>query len=81
MILFQLFTGGKPFADVKLFDLPDVVLSGEKPPLPDYLDSSISKLISECLETDPSKRPDYQKIENILLNYLKHIQPGSSRNK
>ena len=81
MILYEILTGTKPFSHVRIFDIPDIVMKGEKPPIPEYVDPSMQKLISDCLDRNPMKRPEYNTIESSLLQYLKEVQPTSSKSK
>lgn len=79
MILYQLFTGVVPFSNCKLFEIPNKVLAGEKPPISMELDCTIRDLIYGCLDKKPTNRPNCSSITTVLLSYLRQVQPKNKK--
>ena len=74
MIVYQLFTGEKPFAKVQKFSIPRLVLEGQRPQVPRQVDATIHKLILNCIDESPARRPSCDTIVSTLLKYLKQAQ-------
>jgi serine/threonine protein kinase len=69
MVCYELLTGHIPFEyeDVRRIDY-DVVLSGRRPKLPDYLSPGMTQLLLKCWHHDPFQRPTWDEIMFTLFN-------------
>eukprot|EP01132_Coremiostelium_polycephalum_P008525 gene8525-10480_t len=77
VILWELLTCKEFFGEVKFFSqLEDMVIAGNRPEIPDC-DPRFSKLIQDCWNNDPKKRPNFQQIVNSLKK-IKSSSPSSS---
>ncbi|KAH9543562.1 hypothetical protein CY35_13G071900 [Sphagnum magellanicum] len=65
MLCYELLTGCIPFREHRLTDY-DVVLSGQRPELPPYLNSKMRDLLHRCWHTEPQKRPGWITIIKAL---------------
>jgi hypothetical protein len=65
MLCYELLTGCIPFKEHRLTDY-DVVLSGQRPELPPYLNSKMRDLLHRCWHTEPQKRPGWITIVKSL---------------
>lgn len=74
MILYQLFAGKKPFKSISLFDIPGKVADGDRPDIPEDIPPALSQLIGNCWHHNPTKRPGFQLINEVLLQHLKSVQ-------
>lgn len=55
-----------PFAWMNNRQVYDAVLKGERPSIPKNCPPEIAKLMQECWQADPNKRPSFAKIVEIL---------------
>ncbi|CAN5958032.1 unnamed protein product [Sphagnum jensenii] len=65
MLCYELLTGCIPFKEHR-FSNYDVVLSGQRPELPPYLNSKMRDLLHCCWHTEPLKRPGWITIVKSL---------------
>jgi serine/threonine protein kinase len=67
----EILTGNIPFPWPKYrrADLLQVILKGERPPLPDECLTLLANLITRCWDRDPCKRPDFLQVCNELLDF------------
>lgn len=67
MTLYELVTQQIPFADKKgltRMKLMRMVVSGERPSIPGSCSEGVAKIIRECWDSDPAKRPTMKQIMN-----------------
>lgn len=68
MTCYEVLTGKIPFEDhPQSSSSIDMILFGDRPKLPHYLDKNLKKLIGKCWEGDPLSRPTFT---NILLELV-----------
>jgi serine/threonine protein kinase len=65
MVCYELLTGQIPFEGHRLSDY-ELVLSGRRPELPDYLSPEITQLLHQCWHMDPCQRPGWSQIKSII---------------
>jgi serine/threonine protein kinase len=70
MTYYEVLTGCFPFKDRRREDY-DWVLDGNKPELPDHVGPLTRKLLVQCLDLDPLKRPTFERICEQLNLALK----------
>jgi len=73
MTCYEVLTGCLPF-EGELMTNYDLVLSGHRPALPDYVDANVKSLLLRCWDADPSKRPSFQKILKVLAHEVQSLQ-------
>jgi len=69
MLGYELVTGRIPFEDHGFGDY-GIVLSGQRPELPEDVHYSIRDIITECWHPEPSRRPDFRSLEEKLGELL-----------
>lgn len=69
MVVWEIFTGKKPFADLSNSELTKKILAGEREVLPKDLPEGIAKLIQDCWSADPAQRPDAAQALQRLETY------------
>jgi serine/threonine protein kinase len=77
MVCYELLTGLIPFQGHLLSDY-ELVLSGGRPELPDYLSAEITDLLHKCWHMDHCQRPDWSKILDILHAEWDRVQSMKS---
>ncbi|CAK9201842.1 unnamed protein product [Sphagnum troendelagicum] len=75
MLCYELLTGRIPFGEHRLSDY-DVVLSGQRPELPDHVNSWMRNLLHCCWQTEPQKRPGWTAIIEYLKDEFQLHQPS-----
>ncbi|CAK9860836.1 unnamed protein product [Sphagnum jensenii] len=67
----EILTGKIPFPSptYRRADLLQVIMKGERPPLPDDCPTLLGNLITRCWDGDPSKRPGFLQVCNELLDF------------
>jgi serine/threonine protein kinase len=65
MVCYELLTGLIPFEGHRLSDY-ELVLSGGRLELPDYLSPGITQLLHQCWHMDPCQRPGWSQIKSII---------------
>lgn len=74
MILFELFMGEQPFANVHSFALPGEVMKGIRPQINKALvPKPIARIIKACWQANPAKRPDISKALASLVQIQQSI--------
>jgi serine/threonine protein kinase len=68
MTYYEVLTGLFPFNDLLKTDYDGVL--GKKPVLPDHVDPDTRKLLDECWDLDPLKRPTFDDIHKRLKQCL-----------
>jgi len=67
MVCYELLTGHIPFQCEGVRTVHyDVVLSGRRPKLPDYLSPGMTQLLLKCWHQDPCQRPGWHEIKETL---------------
>ncbi|RIA81190.1 kinase-like domain-containing protein [Glomus cerebriforme] len=71
MIMWELTTGCKPFANVKHdIHLVYKILDGERPKITEDTPKCYADLMKSCLDLDPKKRPSVTEIHKTFSNWL-----------
>lgn len=65
MTCYEILTGGLPFQGHARTDY-DLVLNGGRPELPEWVMSELKELLERCWHSDPSCRPKFAEIMDIL---------------
>jgi serine/threonine protein kinase len=73
MTCYEVLTGCFPFEGQSMTNY-DLVLSGHRPALPDYVDANVKALLHRCWNADPSKRPSFKKILKVLARLIESSQ-------
>lgn len=66
MTCYEILTGNVPFHDHPYSKDYDLILKGNRPKVPEYVDGWIHKLLRRCWEGDPEKRPTFVDIMCFL---------------
>lgn len=68
MTLYEMITGHDPFVDVHdIFELKKLVVDKHKrPKIPKSTPSKLGKLITECWDKNPEKRPSFEEIKAMV---------------
>lgn len=66
IIMWELYTKQTPFSDVNAFEIPIAVIRGDRPPIPKEMPKDYAKLMKQCWNGKPSKRPTASKIVKEL---------------
>ncbi|PKY24293.1 kinase-like protein [Rhizophagus irregularis] len=70
MVMWELTTGCKPFANVKHdIHLVYKILDGERPKITEDTPEFYANLMKSCWDTDPNKRPSIIEIHNIVNGF------------
>ncbi|KAG0620832.1 hypothetical protein M758_4G247900 [Ceratodon purpureus] len=77
MTSYEILTGRIPFGDIDESDYDHVVLQCKRPELPRYIAPWIRKLLQRCWHQDPSKRPTFEEILEVLSSSKSKV-PSSS---
>lgn len=67
MTCFEVLTGSVPFPDYGKKDWAKIIDHGERPQLPDYVDSELQELVKKCWDKDPLKRSPFDYICSELI--------------
>ena len=62
VILWEIFTGERPFAEVPLLEQTQKILAGQYSPLTDGIPEEIKKIITSCWAKKPADRPELREI-------------------
>ncbi|KAG0627604.1 hypothetical protein M758_2G214400 [Ceratodon purpureus] len=68
MTCYEILTGKLPFDDYLRNDYMDAVIGGKRPKVPEYVEEWVRKLLSDCWEHDPTKRPSFGEIVNLIYS-------------
>ncbi|KAG0587580.1 hypothetical protein KC19_2G174600 [Ceratodon purpureus] len=68
MTCYEILTGKLPFDGHLGNDYVDVVISGKRPEVPKYVEEWVHKLLSDCWQHDPAKRPSFGEIVNLIYS-------------
>ncbi|KAH3757286.1 serine/threonine-protein kinase STY46 [Pelomyxa schiedti] len=66
VVLWEMLCRQTPWADVSVFEFPDMVKSGRRLPIPSNCPPGLSKLMTQCWEHDPAQRPDFVTIASDI---------------
>ncbi|KAG0586010.1 hypothetical protein KC19_2G056300 [Ceratodon purpureus] len=72
MTCYEILTGKIPFGDHSLWDY-SIVLNGGRPEVPKYVEDWMDDLLSMCWEYNPSKRPSFLEIQDILATHSPRV--------
>jgi len=77
MVMHFVFSGKHPFIDdpctMNGYTLGTAVISGERPEIPATCPSALSELMQKCWSGEPSERPSFEQIHNVLKVFFKGI--------
>ncbi|KAG0627583.1 hypothetical protein M758_2G212800 [Ceratodon purpureus] len=68
MTCYEILTGKLPFDGHLVNDYMDAVISGKEPEVPEYVEEWKRRLLSDCWEHDPAKRPSFGEIVNLICS-------------
>ncbi|XP_056177144.1 serine/threonine-protein kinase STY46-like [Syzygium oleosum] len=75
IVLWELLTGKLPYEDVTPLQAAiGVVHKGLRPTIPEHTHPDLEKLLNECWEREPSLRPEFSEIVEILQQIAKTAQ-------
>jgi len=66
VLLWECLTRKKPFSGMSVADTLAQVRSGKRPAIPFYCPTAFRDLIEQCWQHDPAKRPNFEKIIEVL---------------
>jgi len=66
LILYEIFTGLSPYIEIPNFELPDQVIKGTRPTIPENIPPILRDLMAQCWAGDPQTRPDFNQILEVL---------------
>ena len=69
MTCYGMITGKLPFEGVEKNNY-DVVLQGDRPTLPEEIESWIKTLLSKCWHENPEERPNFEEIVKCIGSQL-----------
>ncbi|XP_024399670.1 uncharacterized protein [Physcomitrium patens] len=69
MTCYEVLTGCVPFEGQGLTNY-DIVLSGRRPSLPDYIDPNMRALLGRCWEADSIRRPSFKHILKVIASEM-----------
>jgi hypothetical protein len=76
MVIYEMITRDHPFPDrPPLSAAFAIAVEHLRPQLPADLPTPIERLMQRCWETDPSKRPTFQEIEQLLSDIGRSMSP------
>jgi hypothetical protein len=78
MTCYEILTGKLPFEGHPLYDF-DLVLNGHRPEVPKYVDGWICELLSRCWQADPTIRPSFAEILNLLISNSEVVRQMTKR--
>ena len=81
MLIFYLMTGMQPWSTTgNQIEMMNKIVRDERPTIPDIIPQSMKDLIQSCWNPEPSERPNFQEIVNIMSD-PKFYQSDHSRFK
>jgi serine/threonine protein kinase len=66
IVLWEIFTADDPFPDLPAEEVLSQVLAGERPPIPDACPVAYARLIRECWDEVPERRPTALRVVKVL---------------
>ncbi len=74
IILWEIFSGEKPFSTMTREEIKREVISGYTLPIPDHINPEVRDLIERCWRTEPIGRPNVQEIADSLELTRRRVQ-------
>ncbi len=68
ILSWEVCTRKKPYDNIDPFKLAMEVINGIRPVIPSEVHPLLSKIIKDCWNNDPTKRPSFSWIEDQLLS-------------
>ncbi|KAG0586906.1 hypothetical protein KC19_2G126300 [Ceratodon purpureus] len=68
MTCYEILTGKLPFDGHSGNDIMDAVISGKQLEVPEYVEEWVQKLLRDCWQHDPAKRPSFVEIVNLICS-------------
>ena len=79
IVLWELWEKDTPFKEfTSRFDMADAIRCGARPQLSSDCPEGLQNLYNLCVQTDPSKRPNFNKIVQILTDEISSLRANSS---
>lgn len=79
VLLWEMFAREIPFHGWRPADVRDAVVRGERPPLKGKdLPSTISRIVRECWDADPDKRPEMADVATRLRSWKPRVSAVTS---
>jgi len=80
MLMWQVYTQKEPFGDPpydewKRWDIEKFVISGKRLPIPSIVPPRVALLIEQCIDQDPTKRPNLTSIKRELTEIYNSLPP------
>jgi serine/threonine protein kinase len=73
MVCYEALTGKLPFEGHRTNDY-DLVLNGERPMVPKYVEGWIQELLNGCWQSNPRDRPNFGKILELFLANSRYVK-------
>lgn len=70
IVMWEVLTRKEPWSEVDRLLIPDLVMKGERPDLPETYPIELTQLIKNCWKQDPNARPSFRQI----LSYLEWLK-------
>ena len=80
MTCYEVVTGYLPFQDIRGDPLEKMIVDGKRPDLPADLSEALKRLIQECWDPEPHKRPTFEELCIVLnmnppnLTYIQRLR-------
>jgi serine/threonine protein kinase len=74
IVLWELYTRKIPFEKESTFNIPILVIKGERPSISKDCPKDYAKLMKSCWHEKPSKRPSFSKIIKTLTKMLQSLE-------
>ncbi|KAG0588678.1 hypothetical protein KC19_2G260800 [Ceratodon purpureus] len=68
MTCYEILTGRLPFDGHLGIDIMDAIITGKRPEVPEYVEEWVHKVLSDCWQHDPTKRPSFGEIMNLIFS-------------
>jgi predicted hydrocarbon binding protein len=75
IVLWELYTRKVPFTDIHSFSIPVAVIKGDRPPVPKDCPPPLKKLIRQCWDSKPAKRPALSKVIETIQKIYEQLPP------
>ncbi|KAH3761386.1 serine/threonine-protein kinase STY8 [Pelomyxa schiedti] len=73
VVLWQMWCRDEPWAGERVWDIPMIVIRGDKLPISEDCPSELSTLMNQCWEADAEKRPDFQALVGELSEVITQV--------
>jgi serine/threonine protein kinase len=77
IVMWELTTREIPFSNLASFAIPLCVIRGERPPLPKDINPTWKKLITDCWQKNPKRRPNITSVLSSLKKLHESLPPST----